>query len=118
LKEKFSELEKFNLGDWLNRLKDRNEKKQYEDRIAHIKKQMENIEQLMFRHKEAHYVPDGKDDVSNFEKEPHIFADMDKYDSVSDYLNKHHSGQDAKDAAFDAAKDFVRYWRLLLKKGK
>lgn len=67
--------------------------------------------------KHAHYVPEGGDDVSKFEKEPHLYSgEMDKFKSIEDYLSKYHSSQDVKDAAFGAAKDFVRYWRKLLKK--
>lgn len=67
--------------------------------------------------KTSHYVPEGGDDVDKFKKEPHLYSgEMDKFQSISEYLNKYHQGQDAKDAAFDAAKDFVRYWRQILKK--
>lgn len=194
LKKQLSELEEFNFADWLKRIKDKDEKKKFEDKISDIKRQVDSIDQALFQNKEAslkkddlleelsdleheqwahwtkymlknlndkdieqwkrqiktkyedlsekekdgdrewankvlkilkkhnvklaHYIPEGKDDVKNFDKEPHLYANMDNYESISEYLKKYHSGQDASDAAFDAAKDFVRYWRLLLRRGK
>lgn len=67
--------------------------------------------------KVAHYIPFGGDDVNKYGKEPHLYSgEMDQFKTIDEYLKKYHSGQDAKDAAFDAAKDFIRYWRKLLKK--
>jgi len=64
----------------------------------------------------AHYEPVGGDDVAKFEKEPHFYADIDKFKSIKEFLKQYRKeGQSADDAAMRAAKDFVDYWKLLLK---
>jgi mannose-6-phosphate isomerase-like protein (cupin superfamily) len=74
---------------------------------------------------EAHYVPVGGDDVKKFNKEPHLFSDkgLDKYKSIKQFLKTYHKhygrGQSADDAAHNAIRDMINYWKLLLKaKGK
>ena len=69
----------------------------------------------------GHFVPEGKDDVPELgDKEPKIWSDDPKWKSIGEFLKAHqeHYGQDADDAALKAAKDFVKYWRLTLRKPK
>lgn len=73
----------------------------------------------------AHYVPEGKDEVSKLgDKEPKIWSDHPEWKSIDEFIKayrKHfgrkQSGQAADDAAaLKAARDFVKYWRLTTKK--
>jgi hypothetical protein len=68
----------------------------------------------------AHFIPEGGDDVSKFEKELHLFSgEMGKFKDIQDYINKWHKHMkresDADDSALKAARDFVEYYKLLLK---
>lgn len=73
--------------------------------------------------RENHYVPEGGDDVNKLgDKEPKLWSDNPKHKDIEGFLEafrKHH-GNDADDeqVAFDAAREFVEYWKLLLKKPK
>jgi len=70
--------------------------------------------------KKAHYAPTGGDDVDKFENEPLLYSDegLDKFKSVKEFIEKRRKemGQSADDAAYDAVKDFIKYWKILLKK--
>lgn len=69
--------------------------------------------------KKAHYVPEGPDDVEKFEKEPHLYSDegLEKYKSVEDFEKSRKTWResDARDTAKHAVKDFLDYWKLLMK---
>ena len=72
--------------------------------------------------KKSHFIPDGGDDVSKMgDKEPKLWSGNQQND-IKEFLNKYrkHYERDADDIDFalDAAKDFVKYWSLLLKKPK
>ena len=105
-------LKKFPRGisDWLEWRRKGNKK---------TKARLEKIENLM---KLAHYEPVGGDDVESFENEPHLYSGNGpkNYKSVEEYIEKLRgsTGQEANDAAFDAARDFVNYYSLMLKKKK
>jgi hypothetical protein len=62
--------------------------------------------------KEAHYVPEGGDDVAKFEKEQPIYSDrgLEKYKSIEEFLQR------ADDPSVKAVEDIINYWKLLRKK--
>lgn len=70
--------------------------------------------------KEAHFEPVGPDNTKDFPNEPHIYSgdeNVGAYKSIKEFIEKRRkeTGQSADDAAMDAAKDFVNYYKLLLK---
>jgi hypothetical protein len=72
--------------------------------------------------KTAHYEPVGKDDVDKFKDEPKLYSDegVEKFKSVKEFLDKRSKemNQSVDDAAQNAVKDFIDYWKILLKKKK
>ncbi len=67
----------------------------------------------------AHFVPESGDDVDKLgDKEPKLWSDDPKWKSIGEFLKAHrkHYGQDSDDAALEAARDFVKYWKLTTKK--
>lgn len=69
--------------------------------------------------KKAHFVPEGPDDTEKFPEESHLWSGegFDNFESVRDFIKarRKETGQSADDAAYSAVKDFVNYWKLLLK---
>jgi hypothetical protein len=82
-------------------------------------KRMARVTQLTGIIKNTYYEPVGGDDVEKFENEPHLYSDegLEKFKSVKEYVEKRRKalGQAADDAALSAVKDFIAYWKLLLK---
>lgn len=82
-------------------------------------KRMARVTQLTGIVKNTHYEPVGGDDVAKFEKEPHLYSDegLENFKSVKEYIEQRRKalGQAADDAALSAVKDFIAYWKLLLK---
>lgn len=73
--------------------------------------------------RDSHYVPEGGDNVDKLgDKEPKLWSDNPKHKDIAGFLEdfrKHHeSDADDEQVAFDAAREFVEYWKLLLKKPK
>lgn len=84
---------------------------------------IEKLNELKKRKIEAHFIPVGPDDTKKFPKEPHLYENLDKYKDIKEYIKKWHKamGKDADDVnyAMDAVRDFINYYKLLLKgKGK
>lgn len=71
------------------------------------------------RTKKAHYVPVGPDDVKKLEKEPHLYSDegLEENKSIEEFREKTKSWREnsASDMAKDSVKEFLDYWKLLLK---
>lgn len=70
--------------------------------------------------KEAHFEPVGPDNTKDFPNESHLYSgdeNVGSFKSVREYIEKRRkeTGQNSDDAAMDAAKDFVNYYKLLLK---
>jgi hypothetical protein len=87
--------------------------REWADKVIKIVKKYGDLE------KEAHYVPIGQDDVKKFEKEPLLYSNegLKETESVEEFKEKRKSWRenDAKDTAKDAVKEFLDYWKLLMK---
>lgn len=84
--------------------------REWADKVLKIVKKYDKVE------KKAHYEPVGGDDVDKFKNEESLYANIDKFKSIKEFLKQYHKeGQSADDAALRAAKDMVAYWKLLLK---
>ncbi len=68
---------------------------------------------------ESHFVPEGPDDTEKFPTESHLWSGdgLKDFSSIKDFIKKRRkeTGQNSDDAAFDAVKDFMNYWKLLSK---
>lgn len=120
-----TEKERFQMWD-SKKIKERKARLELIMKEAEIENKMlsrkEKIEMLMKEAEEqekfAHFEPVGPDNTKDFPKEPHLYSgDMDEFESVKEYIEKRRksTGQAADDAALSAAKDFVNYYKLLLK---
>jgi len=91
----------------------------HEDGTIHKTKEEADAAEAEHMGKHAHYIPEGGDDVDKFKNEPHLYSgdDISKYKDIRDFIDKRrkHMEQGAVDAAYDAAQDFVNYYKLLLK---
>jgi hypothetical protein len=87
--------------------------REWADKVIKIVKKYGDLE------KEAHYVPIGQDDVKKFEKEPLLYSNegLKETESVEEFKEKRKSWRenDAKDTAKNAVKEFIDYWKLLMK---
>jgi len=116
--EEFMERFPGGIADW----REWRKKEARKQRIAALMPK-DKVEDLLSEawEKDAHFVPEGGDDVSELgDKEPKIWSDDPKWKSIGEFLEVHreHFGQDADDAALKAARDFVKYWKLTTRKPK
>lgn len=92
-------------------------------RLESLMKQAEEdavAESIWELEKDAHFEPVGPDDTKDFPNESHLYSgdeNVGSFKSVREYIEKRRkeTGQNSDDAAMDAAKDFVNYYKLLLK---
>lgn len=85
----------------------------------------EKLEEMRkYWEKKAHYVPVGQDDTEKFPTEPHLYSgdNLGNYKDVKKFLSKYRKNigksQEADDAAQQAIKDIINYWKLLQKNKK
>ncbi|MFA5048457.1 MAG: hypothetical protein WC516_05550 [Patescibacteria group bacterium] len=129
-------MEKFPGGirdwiEWRNNIKKERfqlwDTEKTKERIAKLESLMKQAEQEDFFNesiweleKEAYFEPVGPDNTKDFPKEPHLYSgdeNVESFESVKKYIEEKRkaTGQSADDATMTAAKDFVNYYKLLLK---
>lgn len=86
---------------------------------ASRQERMKRVMDLTGISKNAHYVLEGPDDVEKFEKEPLLYSNegLEKTKSVEEFKEKRKNWreQDAKDMSKDVVREFINYWKLLMK---
>jgi hypothetical protein len=115
--EEFMERFPGGIAEWRRWREKTREQRNRRHRIAALMPKDEAMRLLS----EAHFVPEGGDDVAELgDSEPKIWSDDPKWKSIGEFLEAHRGrfGQDADDAALKAARDFVKYWKLTTRKPK
>lgn len=120
--EEFMERFPGGISEWREWREKTRKQRERKHRIAALMPK-DGVENLLAEawEKDAHFVPEGGDDVAELgDKEPKIWSDDPKWKSIGEFLKAHreHFGQDVDDAALKAARDFVKYWKLTTKKPK